>query len=498
MVMEKINVAELLKDCPSGMELDCTMFENVTFVRVDMGRKQFPIEIAVGGIRSKYLTKEGCFHDTTLLPESKCVIFPKGKTTWEGFVPLKDGDIVYFITENNNEYITIFKNDGNVYLETYVDVSIATSRYSLDVSFYIDNIKEQRLATAEEKQKLFRIIEDNGYKWNSETKTLEKLIKPKFRIEKSKWYVCTKDLLDSYANKAFRKGDIYYSPEDGYLIPSNSNVPSKVEYCTDEYFRDWTIQDAKDGDVLFHSDSASNGIFIFKEILQRGTIQKVICYCDYDSEDGFCLGKNHTCCWTDSKILHPATKEQCDFLFQKMKEAGYKWNSETKTLEELPKFKNGNVIVCENHWGPFISIFKENVPNRNGFIGHCVLDVDDNKFEVKDSASYYNKARFATKREKERLFVAIERNGYRWNEETNTLEKLIEPRFDITTLVPFKSEVLVRNDEHQYWIPAFWGFKRKNDYTTTFGWCRYCIPYKGNEHLLGTTDDCEERFKTWK
>ena len=33
---EKINIAELLKDCPKGMELDCTMFENVTFVRVDI------------------------------------------------------------------------------------------------------------------------------------------------------------------------------------------------------------------------------------------------------------------------------------------------------------------------------------------------------------------------------------------------------------------------------------------------------------------------------
>lgn len=93
--MEKTNVAELLKDCPKGMELDCTMFDNVTFVRVDMSRKQFPIEIAVSGSRTKYLTKEGCFHDTTLSPESKCVIFPKGKTTWEGFQrPFKDGDIV--------------------------------------------------------------------------------------------------------------------------------------------------------------------------------------------------------------------------------------------------------------------------------------------------------------------------------------------------------------------------------------------------------------------
>lgn len=59
--MEKINIAKLLKDCPNGMELDCTMFDNVTFVRVDSNKEQFPIEIAVGGLRSKYLTKEGVF-----------------------------------------------------------------------------------------------------------------------------------------------------------------------------------------------------------------------------------------------------------------------------------------------------------------------------------------------------------------------------------------------------------------------------------------------------
>ena len=26
--MEKINIAELLKDCPSGMELNCTIWDN--------------------------------------------------------------------------------------------------------------------------------------------------------------------------------------------------------------------------------------------------------------------------------------------------------------------------------------------------------------------------------------------------------------------------------------------------------------------------------------
>ena len=26
---------------------------------------------------------------------------------------------------------------------------------------------------------------------------------------------------------------------------------------------------------------------------------------------------------------------------------------------------------------------------------------------------------------------------------------------------------------------------------------KQCIPYEGNEHLLGTTDDCDDYYKTW-
>lgn len=118
-----------------------------------------------------------------------------------------------------------------------------------------------------------------------------------------------------------------------YLLEGVEGCESRCAInWVDKTFRLWNIQDAKNGDVLFHSDSASNGIFIFKEILQ--SIQKVICYCDYDSEDGFCLGENHTCCWADSKILHPATKEQRDLLFQKLKEAGYEWDADNKELKK--------------------------------------------------------------------------------------------------------------------------------------------------------------------
>jgi hypothetical protein len=37
---DKINVAELLKDCPKGMVLDCTMLDNVVFEKIDTGCKR--------------------------------------------------------------------------------------------------------------------------------------------------------------------------------------------------------------------------------------------------------------------------------------------------------------------------------------------------------------------------------------------------------------------------------------------------------------------------
>ena len=178
---ERINIAELLKDCPKGMELNCTMFNNVTFVRVDYSRKQFPIEIAINGLRSTYLTKEGCFHDITLSPESKCIIFPKGQTTWEGFVPpcqFNDGDIVI---STNGLWIGITTGgESGHFIPTY-----CTIRINGESGVYFDGKEKwmfNRLASEEEKEKLFNALKNNGYRWNAETKTLEKLVELKFKI----------------------------------------------------------------------------------------------------------------------------------------------------------------------------------------------------------------------------------------------------------------------------------------------------------------------------
>lgn len=90
----------------------------------------------------------------------------------------------------------------------------------------------------------------------------------------------------------------------------------------------WTIiQDAKDGDVLFTSSTASHETFIFKSIDEKGNAE---CYFAYDSEDGFREGKYHFI--GRATNCKPATKEQRDLLFQKMKKAGYEWDEEKKEL----------------------------------------------------------------------------------------------------------------------------------------------------------------------
>ena len=176
--MEKINIAELLKDCPSGMELDCAICENVYFDKVDS-------DLIKCFIKNDVYEKIYFYRDGTHISaqNAKCVIFPKGKTTWEGFVPpckFKDGDIIFTHADCTKiTWISIFEENRNGGVATYVDYC----NEGKDFYTYLDDkgllcmkedIIRQRLATEEEKEKLFKAIKDNGFRWNAETKTLEK------------------------------------------------------------------------------------------------------------------------------------------------------------------------------------------------------------------------------------------------------------------------------------------------------------------------------------
>lgn len=178
--MKKVNIAEILKGCPKGMELDCTMYDNIQFDTVQDGNV-YPIKIITPEGRIS-LTKEGCY---SLNPHCKCIIFPKGKTTWEGFQRFfKDGDVLaYQNPDYTNPSIYIHKCSQGLNTAFYVALS-ANGRFMVrgeDGEALHGNDPSARFASEEERQKLFDAIKKNGYKWNFITKTLEKIIEPKFK-----------------------------------------------------------------------------------------------------------------------------------------------------------------------------------------------------------------------------------------------------------------------------------------------------------------------------
>ena len=169
-------------------------------------------------------------------------------------------------------------------------------------------------------------------------------------------------------------------------------------------------------------------------------------------------------------------------------------------------FKDGDVVSTDDGIftaivGKVISLRMEELYDHNEEYDtycHIYYEEDDDKayFIADDTPLRFD--RLANEEEKERLFQAIKDNGYQWNAEAKTLEKLKVEKFDVTTLKPF-DRVLLRDIEG-FWLPDLYGYYNTElkAHSCVGMSSVVCIPYEGNEHLLGTTDDCDEFYKTWK
>lgn len=105
-------------------------------------------------------------------------------------------------------------------------------------------------------------------------------------------------------------------------------------------FHLWDItKDAKDGDVLYTPKGAgAEGIFLIKGWEQVECIGKTLCSrIGYRVKDDEVVAGGLGAIWWEGVIdpFYPATKEQRDLLFQKMKEAGYEWDAEKKELKKI-------------------------------------------------------------------------------------------------------------------------------------------------------------------
>ena len=119
---------------------------------------------------------------------------------------------------------------------------------------------------------------------------------------------------------------------DAYILVGcdGSVIRRSIQYI-DKSASIFTIENAKDGDVLSYvADEGDLWIMIYRSLYKP--YKNHVHYHALLINDNFSdIG---TCC-IDINNLKPATKEQRDLLFVKMKESGYEWNADEKVLNKV-------------------------------------------------------------------------------------------------------------------------------------------------------------------
>ena len=194
-----------------------------------------------------------------------------------------------------------------------------TENYELDAKLtkaicWIEKQCEQKIKTPEESlgtdsDTYNKIVDECIY---GEQKPIDK-VEPNFKV--GDWVVTSYGKVNQVVS-VDKYGD-GYTLNDGWYFSGS--------WCY--MYHLWTIQDAKDGDVLAWDDSKC--IALFKNIYDEDSFNSY----------GFVGGCTRTFesrqSYHDIEGSHPATKEQRYLLFQKMHEAGYEWDAEKKELIKI-------------------------------------------------------------------------------------------------------------------------------------------------------------------
>lgn len=520
---ENLNLVEILKDCPKGTKLYSTVHGWVELVRIQKAQSEYdkyPVKyVTLDGLNGS-VTAQGlvlaCF-------DGECTLFPsKEQRDWSKFTAPwlkkerdKDKLIqelgeykVKYTQEVLEKYINSMSNKDDerlrkttiAFLKDFAEQGYENAIECIDwikkqsessqtnerawlylvsdvltwkdgIGQYLDDPRVQELAKrlcSEYAQKLYNNSNSSNTGKN-EQKSADK-IEPKFH-----------------------KGDWITIDKPCQIININDNGNYIVQYCDDEkthelsknfcesYFHIWAINDAKDGDVLalswLEDKNLWEKIIIFKKYHSEGIkgLYSIPCVEGYGK-----TFKNGKMAFTDEEVpyysktwtcnLHPATKEQRGLLFQKIKETGYKWNTETNTFEKLvePKFKAGDKIV--NSLAEYMV-----APGTQGIIS----EITDDKYIFTDG-SY--------------IFIS--------NQDSWELVPDKKPKFDPKTLKPF-DKVLVRIGSNSHWTSGFFSHISDNNithkYVTQCGSFNRCIPYNDEtKYLVGTTTEAPEYYRYWE
>ena len=176
-----------------------------------------------------------------------------------------------------------------------------------------------------------------------------------------------------------------------------------------------------------------------------------------------------------------------DYIFRK----GMQLLKPSKEMQDWEKFswKRGDVLISDCG---FVCIFKEWASDDYTKFNGCYSNSRDGYEDVTNAETAKfdkldNNIAYGYVREIERKLGGI------LNLTTLEIEKqqVVELKSKVE-IKPF-DKVLVRNDKEDQWSANIFSYQVRDNMYYCLGenYWRYCIPYEGNEHLLGTTKDVE-------
>lgn len=238
------------------------------------------------------------------------------------------------------------------------------------------------------------------------------------------------------------------------------------------------------GDVLVSSDGGVEVIFdrwyddtytnfYCKHYLNSENKNKIVYY-----EDFLCTTERYSLENKDAAQTYINTIEE---------RLGGKLNMGTLEIEPAQsEFKDGD-IVCISGMGYLAYGIVKSIDNSSKKLEYYVLK-DISTLKIDDWLSFEDKhIQPITETQQVILFKALANEGKAWDADKKQIVDL-KPKVE---LKPF-DKVVVRCNKMDKWAVDFFSHKVSDGYICTGdAWFKYCLPYEGNEHLLGTTKDVE-------
>jgi hypothetical protein len=277
----------------------------------------------------------------------------------------------------------------------------------------------------------------------------------------------------------FSSGKFYdYDGAEPLLFPSKE-------------MRDWSKFAWKKGDILVNKDAE---VYIIFDGFKDDTYKTFHGHYYLWEEEGSIVNFEENEDYMQTSEFYKANKEEAQTYINTIEERlGGKLNMETLEIEKAqPEFKDGDIAFADYGNRQDVFIVSGRTGLSEGYSSFISMDLSSLTLSIACRTSFFKKdlckLRLATEEEKQQLFDALEKEGKAWDAEKKQI-------VDIKKELQFKpfEKVLVRDSYDDMWRASFFSHIKEDDgryVTTCFTW-RFCIPYEGNEHLLGTTDNFE-------